>query len=58
MNQDIKCSVASCKFHEASNCNLGSIKVGTDNLTGDARDVRETNCTSFCKSDRPMALSL
>ncbi|MCL2753659.1 MAG: DUF1540 domain-containing protein [Defluviitaleaceae bacterium] len=49
MNQDIKCSVNSCKFYEGNHCNLGGITVGSDSLTGDARTNRETNCCSFTK---------
>jgi len=49
MNQNINCSVNSCKFNSSENCNLNSINVGCDSQAGDACSERETNCCSFSK---------
>ena len=50
-NQDIKCTVSSCKFNEsAKNCTLQSINVGCDSTSSQPHDKCETNCSSFqCK---------
>ena len=47
-NQDINCSVHSCRFNDkVSHCTLKDIVVGNTKPTGEAHTKRDTECESF-----------
>jgi len=45
-NQEIKCSVETCKFQNSDYCTLNKIQVGNSN-NHKAVKIKETACNSF-----------